>query len=106
MVLDGFAGMHGDGWWIVGVVVMVLFWGGLAWMVMSLIRRTDGNADVRASRRRAHISPDEILRRRLASGDIDPEEFSTRMDALNQQTRPASERRVRGAWAKRKSGER
>lgn len=97
MVLDGFAGMHGSGWWIVGVVMMVLFWGGLAWIVMSLIRRTDGNADVSASRRRAQISPDEILRRRLASGAIDPEEFSTRMDALSQQTRPPPERPVRGA---------
>lgn len=53
---------------VVGMVVMLVFWGGLAalvvWAVSELVRR------------RGHDeSANEILKRRLAAGQISPEDY-------------------------------
>ena len=61
----------GGGWgmWIFGILMMLLFWGGLAAIVVFLVRSLGGSR---------HAPPDsamETLRRRLAAGEITPEEF-------------------------------
>jgi putative membrane protein len=63
-------GTGGAWWmWIVGVLMMLLFWGGVAALVVFLVRGLGGP-------RQAH--PDsamDTLRRRLAAGEITQEEF-------------------------------
>lgn len=76
-------GDWGWGWSMMGALGglgMLLFWGLLiglmAWLVVTLTRASQGGAAPRSQ-------PDsalEILRRRLASGEITPQEF----DALRQ----------------------
>lgn len=58
----------GVGWWMVwGMIMMVLFWGGLialfVWGVQSLVRRDDQRP------------PLEIAKERLAKGEISAQEF-------------------------------
>ncbi len=62
----------GGGWgmWIVGIVMMVLFWGGVAALIIFLVRSLGGPT------MQGH--PDsamETLRRRLATGEITQEEY-------------------------------
>ena len=65
----------GGGWswlWPIWVVVALLFWAGLIALMIWAVRLTF------ASRRNAEPTREtafEILRRRLASGEITPEEF-------------------------------
>lgn len=76
-------GMHGDigaGWWIVMVIMMVLFWGGILWGLGWLIR--GATHDTRPRRRRADEAPLDILDRRLAEGAISPEEYLERRATL------------------------
>lgn len=67
--------VDGMGWWMLwGMIMMLLFWGGLAailvWGLTSLFRR-DQPTD-----------PLDIAKRRLASGEISPEEFDRIRSAL------------------------
>ncbi len=57
------------GWWVIGPLMMVLFWGAIIWLIAALVR---GNAQRDASHRG---SPTEIARRRYASGEIDEREY-------------------------------
>lgn len=78
-------GDWGAGWWILMVLLMVLFWGlvvvGIVWLVRSL---TPGHLGSRTT-------PLELLERRLASGEISPEEFRERRATLTGE--PAGEER-------------
>lgn len=64
-------GTGGAWWmWLIGVLMMLLFWGGLAALVVFLVRglggyRPGGN----------YYSAMDTLRRRLAAGEITQEEF-------------------------------
>ena len=63
-------GTGGAWWmWIVGVLMMLLFWGGIAALVVFLVRGLGG------SRPGYHDSAMDTLRRRLAAGEITQEEF-------------------------------
>ena len=56
------------GWmWLVGMVMMLLFWGGLAALIVWAVR-----AFARPDRGE---SADDILKRRLAAGQISQEEY-------------------------------
>ncbi len=67
--MDGHGGWDmGSGWWIVMVVMMVLFWGGVIAVAVWGIRQFTGD-------RRRDGSPLEIARERLARGEITKEEF-------------------------------
>ena len=60
---------YGWGMWIFGTLMMLLFWGGLAAVVVFAVRALGGPR---------HTSPDsamDTLRRRLAAGEITQEEF-------------------------------
>jgi putative membrane protein len=70
-----------NGWWIVMMIGMVLFWGlvilAAVWLVRELTRRPrlDGG-------QRGEGDAVEILDRRLAEGDITIQEYEKRRSAL------------------------
>lgn len=73
-----------DGWgfggWILMTVGMLAFWGFVAWMAV---------AAARALSPRESQGPEEILDARLASGEIDIEEYERRKDVLHRPGPPA-----------------
>lgn len=88
---DGSGDHMGDGWWFVMGFGMLVFWGLLAVLVYVLVRGTSGGWAVPgqpgqqrqvAPPARRH-DPREVLEQRLASGDIEVDEFRRRMDALD-----------------------
>ena len=65
-----------SGWaWLVGILMMLAFWGGLAALVVLAIRAFTGP-------RRNEESVDEILRRRLATGQITQDDYEKARRAL------------------------
>jgi putative membrane protein len=71
LTIDGHMGDWDDwGWgWLVMMPMMLIFWGGLIWLVVWLVRRPDANTISRDG------DPLEIARRRYARGEITNEEF-------------------------------
>ena len=62
-------------WWTVGLV----FIAGVLWLLFSALRESSG----------AKETAEEILRRRLAAGEIDTEEYERRLAALSKTKRAA-----------------
>lgn len=78
-------GWYGGNWgvvgWIVMAIVMLLFWAGLAVLVVQLVRPrplTQGDAALRP----AHHEAEQVLNERFARGEIDEVEFTARRAAL------------------------
>lgn len=76
-------GMHGDvgaGWMVLMMAAMVLFWGGIifgiVWLVRSAAQGGPGPPTVEKER------PVEILERRFAEGAISPDDYRARRDVL------------------------
>jgi putative membrane protein len=73
-------------WWLPMTLMMVLFWGVVVWAVVALIRsRPQPSADhptEPAATAAARPTPQEILGERLARGEIDPDEYHQRLDAI------------------------
>jgi putative membrane protein len=89
-----------DSWgpwgWIVMAALMVVFWGGLIWVAVTLIRRTtnasrppaiDGPLSPPPAPR---PSPQDVLADRLARGEIDPDDYHARIEALERSKRTDS----------------
>ena len=76
---DGHMDLDG-GWWIVMGLGMILFWGlvilGIVWLVREFARPREERAATRDSDALA------ILDRRLAAGEISPEEYRDRRAVL------------------------
>jgi putative membrane protein len=74
----------GIGWggWFAMVVMMVVFWGAIAWVVVTLIRRNGSNASSVAPRGPATSDARQILDERFARGEIDEAEYQRRRDVL------------------------
>ena len=77
----------GNGWWFLMVIMMIVFWGGLIWIGISLLRHnhhapqlTSPNAEPRGQR----PSAQEILAERLARGEIDTDDYRQRLEALQE----------------------
>ena len=77
---SGFNNHMGDwdaGWWILMAFVMVAFWAlvivGIVWLIRALMAGRNGHGGVDAI---------ELLDRRLASGEISPEEYRERRAML------------------------
>ena len=74
---DNHMGDWGAGWWILMALMMVIFWGlvivGAVWLIRALMSERHGHGSA---------SPIELLDRRLASGEITPEEYRERRDVL------------------------
>ena len=78
--------MHdGVGWGSIPMVIMMLLvWGSLIWLGVALIRRT-GTQESGAglSPTAPHPpNPQQILAERLARGEIEPDDYRTRLAAL------------------------
>lgn len=72
----------GSGWWMLfGGMGMLLFWGAVIWfgaiMFRSVTERTPSTAV------QALDDPEQIIRRRFASGELNEEEFRRAVDALH-----------------------
>jgi putative membrane protein len=67
----------GWGWgaWLTMTIVMVGFWGLVAWVIVSVTRGSSGTQS-------AARSAEDILAERFARGEIDEDEFTQRRDAL------------------------
>ena len=67
----------GSGWWIIGPIMMIVFWRGLFWLVARVIggrpQTTGGDEG---------ISAKEIAARRFASGEIEEVEYTRITDRL------------------------
>ena len=74
----------GIGWvgWFAMVVMMVVFWGAIAWVVVTLIR--SGGAHSRPEP--MATDPMRILDERFARGEIDEAEYQRRRDLLRGDT--------------------
>jgi putative membrane protein len=67
--------MHGDlgfGWWLVMTIGMVAFWAAVIALAVWLVR----------SRPERRETPEEVLDRRLAAGELDVEEYGRRKHVL------------------------
>lgn len=82
---DGWGG--GSWWWM--AIMMIAFWGGVIWLAVTFIRRgpntshphTHDTQPLAAARPAAQ----EILAERLARGEIEPDDYRQRLDALRHQ---------------------
>lgn len=73
----GYYGYGMPAWmWIIGTLTMLVFWGGLAALVVYTAR-------VFVQPRGGQESADEILKRRLAAGQISQEEYEQTRTALH-----------------------
>lgn len=75
--------MWGAGWdnWILGLLMMVLFWGGLVVLAVMALRGWDANQR-RDSSNAHHPEAHEILKERFAKGEISEDEFEQRRRVL------------------------
>jgi len=74
-------GDGGIGWggWLVMVAMMVVFWGAVAWVIVTLIRQNGSRSLPQAS---SGPDPLRLLEERFARGEIDDEEYKRRRDVL------------------------
>ena len=81
-MLDGAGDMHVGGWWIAGMVLMVVFWAAVIWLGYVLVRRARPSDRGGAGGGGEAGDAVAILRARYARGEIDGEEFSVRLERL------------------------
>jgi len=68
----------GDGFGLLGMIMMILFWVLIAWAIVALVRYLAGSREDRERDSR----PLEILKERYAKGDIDKKEFEEKKKDL------------------------
>ncbi|WP_394771287.1 SHOCT domain-containing protein [Lacisediminihabitans sp.] len=78
-MMYGFGSQWGVVGWIVMGLVMLLFWGGVVAVFVTLFTRRT-HADVPGAR--VHEDAERILNERFARGEIDEQEFTARRAAL------------------------
>lgn len=78
-MMGWYDGGWGWGGWLAMTLMMLVFWGGLAAVVVALVR-SSRSPDARPDPRRDARG---ILDERLARGDIDEEEYRRRRDVLD-----------------------
>lgn len=66
---------HGSGWgWFAMTVLMIAFWGVIVWAVVALARGERPRVST--------TDPETLLARRFAAGEIDEDEYRSRLDIL------------------------
>lgn len=75
-----YGGMHGSG---LMVLLMLVFLGLLAALVVWLVRSSRAGDSIPVARRPGSPSPEDVLAQRYARGEIDDEEFERRRAALD-----------------------
>jgi putative membrane protein len=73
-------GDGGIGWggWIAMVSMMIVFWGAIAWVVVTLLRQSSSRPQPPPT----STDPLRILDERFARGDIDEAEYKRRSELL------------------------
>ena len=74
-----------NGWWFLMLIMMVVFWGGLIWIGITLLKhnhQTPQTTPPDVAHPGQRPSPQEILAERLARGEIDTDDYRQRLDAL------------------------
>ncbi len=78
--------MHdGFGWgWIPMAIMMLLVWGSLIWVGVALLRHTGSDEPATAAGQPPSPTPnpEHILAERVARGEIDPDDYRSRHEAL------------------------
>ena len=72
------------GWWWMSIM-MVVFWVGVAWVVVTLVRHGNHTPQTHAPVQGTvspKQTPQEVLAHRLARGEIEPDDYRQRLDAL------------------------
>ena len=67
-------------WWLLMLLTMIVFWGGIAWVIVTLVRRDSGAS--RAPHEPSRPTAESILHERFARGEIDIDEYNQRLNAL------------------------
>ena len=80
-------GMGDSGWWWLPMIIMMIaFWGGLVWIGVTLLKRNHtqqiGAPTAPPTGSGPKSSAQEILAERLARGEIEPDEYRQRLEAL------------------------
>jgi putative membrane protein len=79
-------GYGGAGWglggWIVMAILMVLFWGAVVFVFVSVFRRRTQQEPHLSPDRLSKVSAEQILGERFARGEIDETEYRARRAAL------------------------
>ncbi len=81
-------GMGNTNWsWIPMMIMMIAFWGGLAWVVVTLVRHNAhptgaALAPPPVAPTSPPSDPRQVLSERLARGDIEIDDYRARLDAL------------------------
>jgi putative membrane protein len=82
MMNNGYGSGYGSvGWagWLTMVAMMVVFWGAIAWVVVTLIRNSGSRGQLPPE---GGIDPMGILDERFARGEIDEDEYQRRREAI------------------------
>jgi putative membrane protein len=74
------------GAWIAMTVGMLVFWGLVAWAVVSVVRPASSSTGAGA------VDAEAILAERFAIGAIDPDEYQRRLDLLRRSGRTSAQR--------------
>jgi putative membrane protein len=83
----GYGGGNHWGLWVLMIVAMVIFWGALAWIIVTLVRhRSTPHGSIPPTPGSSSSLPSSdalrILNERLARGDIDGDEYSRRRSLI------------------------
>ena len=73
---------NGWGWWPLMPLLMLVFWGAVIWMVVTVVRHSTA-----ASSPPATADPERTLAERYARGEIDEDDYRHRLDVLREATR-------------------
>ncbi len=72
------------GWWWMSIM-MVVFWVGVVWVIVTVVRHGNHAAHTHAPVQgpvSPKPTPQEVLADRLARGEIEPDDYRQRLDAL------------------------